>query len=110
MPRLDAGERLLHGPKGATNLTQSETTVLETLLNGSEPAAAAQLARALGYEDAASAATVRTHLSNLRRKARDVGLPRLIRTIRGVGYRAELEPVPDGQRAPSLLASPLVPR
>lgn len=89
-PWLDPNRQVLHGPQGEAPLTPSETALLISLVRAGRPLPARDLAQAaLGYADAASAASVRTHLGNLRRKAAAVGLPRLVGTRARRGYYAE---------------------
>ena len=78
---LDPTRQVLHGPQGEA--------LLLSLVRAGRPVPAREPAQAaLGHADAASAASVRTHLTNLRRKAAAVGLPGLVGTRARRGYYA----------------------
>jgi DNA-binding response OmpR family regulator len=76
------------------DLTTMEFRVLDTLM--SPPGAVCTreqlLTAAWGSPDAASSNVVDVHVTNLRRKLERGGRQRLIQSIRGVGYKLELQP------------------
>ena len=84
---LDAERQELRGPQGVVALTVTEAALLRTLVLASGVAPSADLARvALGHADGAALAALRTHVANLRRKSRDVGLDGLVRILARRGY------------------------
>ena len=88
---LDLRTNTLRGPEREVHLTHIEATLLAYLMEheGETLHPRELLVDVWQYHDAAGASTlVRAHVSNLRRKVRDVlGSAEQIQTIRGKGYR-----------------------
>lgn len=88
---LDLANNTLIGPQDSTHLTNIEATLLAYLMQheGEILHPKTLLVDVWQYRDAAGASTlVRAHVSNLRRKLRDVmGASDYIQTVRGKGYR-----------------------
>lgn len=88
---LDLATNTLRGPEQSAHLTNIEATLLAYLMQheGEILHPKELLVDVWQYYDSAGASTlVRAHVSNLRRKLRDVmGTAEYIQTIRGKGYR-----------------------
>lgn len=89
--KLDLSTNTLHGLDSETHLTNMEATLLAYLMQhpGEILNPRELLMDVWQYRDPAGASTlVRAHMSNLRRKLRDVAGPaNYIQTVRGKGYR-----------------------
>ncbi len=95
--RMDVDARLVDRDGTPVHLTRSEFDLLAALLSAPHRVLAkAELVRRLWGDDYTAGAavtdadrrTVEVHLANLRRKlGDDAAAPRLIETVRGVGYR-----------------------
>ena len=87
--RLERETGRLVGRLGVVRLTPSETALLAHLVEaGRVVPAPTLLQEALGYAPDTSVAPVRTHIGNLRRKCRAVGLGEVVRTHARRGYEA----------------------
>ena len=88
---LDLGARQLHRAGRTEHLTRIESDLLELLLRNTGNVVARELIRdrVWGYDsDSTQSNTLEVCISALRRKTEHGGAPRLIHTIRGVGYTA----------------------
>lgn len=86
---LDLRARIVRRDGEAVHLTPIEFGLLRTLMRnrGRLLTQRALLVEVWGPGYAEDAATLRTHMSNLRRKIEPPGAPRYLRTDPGVGYR-----------------------
>jgi hypothetical protein len=86
---LHAAARLAFCGGHELSLTSTEFSLLEELLNRDGAVVAVdELSRAIwGHETLGAPNYVEAHISRLRRKLREVGVGRVIETVRGAGYR-----------------------
>jgi len=90
---LDVPKRLVTGPSGEIDLTRTEFAILELLMrsNGIVLERSVMYDRIWGYDFGDSSRSLDVHVGYLRRKLEADGTPRMIETVRGVGFvmRAE---------------------
>ena len=90
---LDRPSRQVTGPAGAIDLTRTEFAILELLMSnkGIVLERSVMYDRIWGYDFGDSSRSLDVHVGYLRRKLEAGGTPRLIDTVRGVGFvfRAE---------------------
>lgn len=86
--KLDRLERRVRRAGRALELTGSEFKILEVLLlNAGHPVTRSMLLQAVfGLDHPNPAAIIEPHVSRLRAKLQDDGLPDPVRTVRGAGY------------------------
>ena len=90
---LDVPRRQVSGPSGPIELTRTEFSILELLMRnvGIVLERSVMYDRIWGYDFGDSSRSLDVHIGYLRRKLEVDGTPRLIETVRGVGFvlRAE---------------------
>ncbi|MGI9602695.1 MAG: response regulator transcription factor [Acidimicrobiales bacterium] len=90
---LDVPRRLLSGPSGDIDLTRTEFAILELLMRneGIVLERSVMYDRIWGYDFGDSSRSLDVHVGYLRRKLEADGTPRVIETVRGIGFvlRAE---------------------
>ena len=88
--RLDPISRLVHRGTREVTLTRTEFSLLELLLANAGGVLTRELImdRIWGYDFATSSNSLDVYIGYLRRKTEADGEPRLIQTVRGVGYVA----------------------
>ena len=86
--RMDAGSREVSRGERALTLTRTEFALLEMLLRSPRRVLerAAILEEVWGYDSPTTANSMEVYVGYLRRKTEADGEPRLIHTVRGVGY------------------------
>ena len=84
--------RAVHRSGRRLKLTNIEFRILETMLrsNGEVVSREDLLERVWGLTFDPGTGLVHTHIANLRAKLEVGGAPRIISTVRGMGYRLEL--------------------
>ena len=85
---LDPATREVHRGGDALELTRTEFTLLELFLRNPRQVLTRSLIfeRVWGYDFGASSNSLDVYIGYLRRKTESGGRPRLIQTVRGVGY------------------------
>ncbi len=85
---LDVSRRLVTGPSGDIDLTRTEFAILELLMrnNGIVLERSVIYDRVWGYDFGDSSRSLDVHIGYLRRKLESDGTPRMIDTVRGVGF------------------------
>lgn len=85
---LDVPRRQLQGPSGGVDLTRTEFAILELLMRnaGIVLERSVMYDRIWGYDFGDSSRSLDVHVGYLRRKMEADGTPRLIETVRGVGF------------------------
>ncbi len=85
---LDVARHLVTGPSGEIDLTRTEFAVLELLMrnNGIVLERSVIYDRIWGYDFGDSSRSLDVHVGYLRRKLESDGTPRMIETVRGVGF------------------------
>ncbi len=85
---LDVARYLVTGPSGEIDLTRTEFAVLELLMrnNGIVLERSVIYDRVWGYDFGDSSRSLDVHVGYLRRKLEADGTPRVIETVRGVGF------------------------
>jgi len=88
--RLEPGSRRVWRGDREIELTRTEFSLLELLLRNAGQVLPREviLERVWGYDFSTSSNPLEVYVSYLRRKTEEEGEPRLIRTVRGVGYVA----------------------
>ena len=90
---LDIPRRQLMGPSGEIDLTRTEFSILELLMRnkGIVLERSVMYDRIWGYDFGDSSRSLDVHVGYLRRKLEADGTPRVIETVRGIGFvlRAE---------------------
>jgi two-component system response regulator MprA len=86
--RLDVRRRALTSNGGAVDLTRTEFSILELLMrnDGIVLERSTIYDRVWGYDFGSSSRSLDVHVGYLRRKLEADGSPRLIETVRGVGF------------------------
>lgn len=86
--RLDVPRRQVTGPSGDIDLTRTEFSILELLMrnNGIVLERSVMYDRVWGYDFGDSSRSLDVHIGYLRRKLESDGSPRIIETVRGVGF------------------------
>jgi DNA-binding response OmpR family regulator len=92
---MDTAAQTVHSAGRAVDLTSREYAVLEYLLrNPDRPHTRAQIAEHVwGFNSIATSNVVDVYIAALRRKLGDRGEPRLLCTVRGIGYELRACPV-----------------
>ncbi len=85
---LDVPRRQVTGPSGEIELTRTEFAILELLMrnNGIVLERSVIYDRIWGYDFGDSSRSLDVHVGYLRRKLEADGTPRMIETVRGVGF------------------------
>lgn len=85
---LDLRSRLVTGPGGPIELTRTEFSILELLMRNADIVLPRSLMyeRIWGYDFGDSSRSLDVHVGYLRRKLEADGTPRIIDTVRGVGF------------------------
>lgn len=85
---LDVARRLVTGPSGEISLTRTEFSLLELLMRNAEIVLDRSVIydRIWGYDFGDSSRSLDVHIGYLRRKLEADGTPRVIETVRGVGF------------------------
>ncbi len=91
---LDATQRLVHRGARALDLTKTEFEILELLMRNERVVLerAVIYERIWGFDFDGSSKSLDVHVGYLRRKLEAGGEPRLVHTVRGVGYVLRAEP------------------
>ena len=86
--KLDVPRRLVTGPSGPIDLTRTEFAILELLMRNADIVLERSVMydRIWGYDFGGSSRSLDVHVGYLRRKLEADGTPRLIDTVRGVGF------------------------
>ena len=87
--RLDLGSRLAHRGERTLELTRTEQRLLELLLRNPEQVLPREMIyeRVWGHDISETSNSLDVYVGYLRRKTEECGEPRLIHTVRGVGFR-----------------------
>ena len=90
---LDVPRRLVSGPAGEIDLTRTEFAILELLMRnkGIVLERSVMYDRIWGYDFGDSSRSLDVHIGYLRRKLEADGTPRIIETVRGVGFVLRVE-------------------
>lgn len=90
---LDVPRRLVSGPSGDIDLTRTEFSILELLMRnkGIVLERSVMYDRIWGYDFGDSSRSLDVHIGYLRRKLEADGTPRVIETVRGVGFVLRVE-------------------
>ena len=90
---LDVPRRLVSGPSGDIDLTRTEFAILELLMRneGIGLARSVMYDRIWGYDFGDSSRSLDVHIGYLRRKLEADGTPRIIETVRGIGFVLRVE-------------------
>ncbi|NNE96623.1 MAG: response regulator transcription factor [Acidimicrobiales bacterium] len=90
---LDVPRRLVSGPTGEIDLTRTEFAILELLMRnkGIVLERSVMYDRIWGYDFGDSSRSLDVHIGYLRRKLEADGTPRIIETVRGVGFVLRVE-------------------
>ena len=85
---LDVPRRLVSGPSGDIDLTRTEFAILELLMRneGIVLERSVMYDRIWGYDFGDSSRSLDVHIGYLRRKLEADGTPRIIETVRGIGF------------------------
>lgn len=85
---LDLPRRLVTGPSGEIDLTRTEFAILELLMRnkGIVLDRSVMYDRIWGYDFGDSSRSLDVHVGYLRRKLEADGTPRVIETVRGIGF------------------------
>lgn len=85
---LDVPRRLVSGPSGEIDLTRTEFAILELLMRneGIVLERSVMYDRIWGYDFGDSSRSLDVHVGYLRRKLEADGTPRIIETVRGIGF------------------------
>ena len=85
---LDVPRHLVTGPSGDIDLTRTEFSILELLMrnNGIVLERSVIYDRIWGYDFGDSSRSLDVHVGYLRRKLEADGTPRVVETVRGVGF------------------------
>ncbi len=85
---LDVPRRLVSGPSGEIDLTRTEFAILELLMRneGIVLERSVMYDRIWGYDFGDSSRSLDVHIGYLRRKLEADGTPRVIETVRGIGF------------------------
>ncbi|NNE96755.1 MAG: response regulator transcription factor [Acidimicrobiales bacterium] len=85
---LDVPRRRVTGPSGAIDLTRTEFAILELLMrnNGIVLERSVMYDRIWGYDFGDSSRSLDVHVGYLRRKLEADGTPRMVETVRGIGF------------------------
>ncbi|MCO5319455.1 MAG: response regulator transcription factor [Microthrixaceae bacterium] len=85
---MDVPRRLVTGPSGGIELTRTEFDILELLMRnaGIVLERSVMYDRIWGYDFGDSSRSLDVHVGYLRRKLEADGTPRMIETVRGVGF------------------------
>lgn len=85
---LDVPRRLVTGPSGPVDLTRTEFAILELLMRNADIVLERSVMydRIWGYDFGGSSRSLDVHVGYLRRKLEADGTPRVIDTVRGVGF------------------------
>ncbi len=85
---LDVPRRLVTGPSGEIDLTRTEFSILELLMrnDGIVLERSVMYERIWGYDFGDSSRSLDVHVGYLRRKLEADGTPRVIETVRGLGF------------------------
>ena len=85
---LDVPRRQVTGPSGEIELTRTEFAILELLMrnNGIVLERSVMYDRIWGYDFGDSSRSLDVHVGYLRRKLEADGTPRMIETVRGIGF------------------------
>ena len=107
---LDPGTREVRRGNRSMELTRTEFLLLELLLRNARQVLPRELIfdRVWGYDFGANSNSLEVYIGYLRRKTEAGGEPRLIHTVRGVGYVLR-QPSRRGERRDRLAAAPEVP-
>ena len=91
---LDRGSRLVHRGELRIDLTRTEFALLELMLEhpGQVLTRDQIYEHVWGYDSSTSSNSLEVYIGYLRRKTEDGGRPRLVHTVRGVGYVLRNEP------------------
>ncbi|MCB1261442.1 MAG: response regulator transcription factor [Acidimicrobiales bacterium] len=86
--RLDARRREVHRGERLLELTKTEFDLLELLMHNDGIVLSRELIyeRIWGYDFGTTSKSLEVYVGYLRRKTEEAGEPRLIHTVRGVGY------------------------
>lgn len=86
--KLDVPRRLVTGPSGPIDLTRTEFAILELLMRNADIVLERSVMydRIWGYDFGGSSRSLDVHVGYLRRKLEADGTPRMIDTVRGVGF------------------------
>ncbi len=90
---LDVPRRLVSGPSGDIDLTRTEFAILELLMRneGIVLERSVMYDRIWGYDFGDSSRSLDVHIGYLRRKLEADGTPRIIETVRGIGFVLRVE-------------------
>lgn len=90
---LDGPRRQVTGPSGDIDLTRTEFSIFELLMrnNGIVLERSVMYDRVWGYDFGDSSRSLDVHVGYLRRKLEADGTPRVIETVRGVGFVLRVE-------------------
>lgn len=90
---LDVPRRLVTGPSGDIDLTRTEFAILELLMRnqGIVLERSVMYDRIWGYDFGDSSRSLDVHVGYLRRKLEADGTPRIIETVRGIGFVLRVE-------------------
>lgn len=85
---LDVPRRLVSGPSGEIDLTRTEFAILELLMRNEDIVLERSVMydRIWGYDFGDSSRSLDVHIGYLRRKLEADGTPRIIETVRGIGF------------------------
>ena len=85
---LDVARRQLTGPSGEIDITRTEFAIIELLMrnHGIVLERSVMYSRIWGYDFGDSSRSLDVHVGYLRRKLEADGTPRMIETVRGVGF------------------------
>ena len=85
---LDVPRRLVKGPSGEIDLTRTEFAILELLMRnpGIVLERSVMYDRIWGYDFGDTSRSLDVHVGYLRRKLEADGTPRIIETVRGIGF------------------------
>jgi two-component system response regulator MprA len=94
--RLQPSTRIVKRGERAMELTRTEFSLLELLLRTAGQVLTREVIfdRVWGYDFGANSNSLEVYIGYLRRKTEADGEPRLIHTVRGVGYVLRQQPVP----------------
>ena len=89
---LDAETRTITAPGGQAHLTRTECAVLRLLMqNSGRVITRSRLLDEMGLDTPdGTEASLKTHVSNLRKKLRDIGCPDCIEAVWGICYKFEV--------------------
>ncbi|MFD1050878.1 winged helix-turn-helix domain-containing protein [Kibdelosporangium lantanae] len=92
---LDPGTREVHRGTRPLRLTRTEFTILETFLRHPRMVLtrAVMFDQVWGYDAGGASNGLDVYVGYLRRKLEEAGEPRLVHTVRGVGYVLREEPL-----------------